>query len=56
MEIAKDLLKDTALSVQDIALQVGINDAGYFAVLFKRQVGMSPIGYRKALKENADAS
>ena len=56
IELAKDLLKDTALSVQDIALQVGINDAGYFAVLFKRQTGLSPTEYRKALKENAVVS
>ena len=56
IELAKDLLKDTALSVQDVALQIGINDAGYFAVLFKRQTGMSPTEYRKGLKENAAAS
>ena len=56
IELAKDLLRDTALSVQDAALQVGINDAGYFAVLFKRQTGISPTEYRKALKENMTAS
>ena len=56
MELAEDLLKDTALSVQDIALQVGINDAGYFAVQFKRQTGITPTEYRKALKENRPVS
>ena len=47
VEMARGLLRDTSLSVQDVAFQVGIGDAGYFSVQFRKETGISPTGYRK---------
>ena len=43
---AKALLLQTALPVQEIARQVGIEDASYFCALFKRYERMTPITFR----------
>ncbi|MFD0680681.1 MULTISPECIES: response regulator transcription factor [unclassified Paenibacillus] len=47
MEKAKALLKGTALSIADIANQLGYEDENYFSKVFKKQVGLSPFPYRK---------
>jgi transcriptional regulator GlxA family with amidase domain len=47
---AKDLLRHSNLSVGDIAWQVGMADQSHFSRLFKRQVGMSPLRYRGAVR------
>lgn len=44
---AKDLLLNTALSVQAIARQVGFKDAAYFSRVFSKQCGASPAEFRK---------
>lgn len=48
LEHAKRLLKYSNLSITEIALSVGFNNANYFSNVFKKQVGVSPIVYRKA--------
>ena len=50
LEQASDLLKDTNLSVMDIALQVGYTDSDYFARLFKQQFFLSPSAFRKSVR------
>ena len=47
LEIAARLLRDSKLSVIDIALEAGFSDSSYFARVFKKRVGMSPLAYRK---------
>lgn len=47
---ARDLLKHSNLAVGDIAWQVGLQDVSYFAQLFKRHSGMSPLRYRAAVR------
>lgn len=42
-----DLLKHTALRVQDIAQQVGYYNASYFSTAFKKKYGISPFEYRR---------
>lgn len=44
---AKVLLKTTDQSVLDIALQCGFKSSSYFARIFKRTMGVTPMQYRK---------
>lgn len=46
MEKAKELLRRTEASLQDIAEEIGYPDRYYFAKMFKRYTGASPIRYR----------
>ena len=43
---AKRLLRTTALSVQTVAVNVGIDDGSYFSKQFKRMTGQTPLQYR----------
>lgn len=43
---AKTLLKTTARSVSEIALEVGFSDSGYFTRIFHRETGFSPEAFR----------
>jgi len=45
MERAKKLLRDTSLSVSQIAYRIGLDNPAYFSRLFKKTVGTSPQGY-----------
>ena len=47
---AKILLTTTNAPIGSIALNVGFDDANYFARVFKKIVGMSPLQYRKSQK------
>lgn len=44
---AKELLKYSALSVNEIAFSVGINNVSHFINLFKSREGTTPFAYRK---------
>ncbi len=46
---AKDLLKDTDLSIFQVAEMVGIDNQNYFSRLFKKHTGQSPNEYRNKL-------
>lgn len=47
MQIAKKLLRDSQLSVKEIAAQVGFPDQFHFSKSFKNATGLSPIQYRE---------
>lgn len=47
LEEAKQMLEATDAAVEAIANEVGYEDAGFFARLFKRQVGLTPAQYRR---------
>ncbi len=47
IERAKALLADTRMSIADIAAEVGYEDQGQLARLFRREVGASPSRYRR---------
>lgn len=49
---AKNLLKNTAMSIADIAEAIGYSDPQYFSGLFKSKVGISPREYRKSRLSN----
>ena len=48
---AKQLLKDTKLSVTEISYLVGFGNSNYFSQIFKKQVSLSPIQYRKRYRD-----
>ncbi len=48
MEHASVLLRQTTLSVSEIALEVGFRDVEYFSQQFRGRAGMSPVAYRCA--------
>ena len=47
IKAAKELLKETNMSVKEISWEVGFQDATYFSKLFKKIVGIKPAEYRK---------
>lgn len=47
IEKAKDLLKDTRLTISDVALETGFNSSSYFTRAFKKWEDMTPTEYRK---------
>ena len=48
MENAMELLRETSLSMREIAASVGIHDSFYFSKLFKKFIGQTPREYRIA--------
>ena len=48
MERAKELLKETDISVYEIAYSVGYEDQLYFSRIFKKHIGMPPLEFRKS--------
>ncbi|TVX99390.1 response regulator [Paenibacillus cremeus] len=48
---AKALLKDPTVKIYEVSDKVGIADPHYFAVLFKKQTGMSPSEFRDHFEE-----
>lgn len=47
MEKAKHLLRDTDMSIAEIATQMGFGYQGELSALFKKHIGISPIEFRK---------
>lgn len=50
MSIAEKLLTETKLPISEIASQVGYTKQGKFAEVFKKQLGLSPLEYRRSKK------
>lgn len=49
---AKIMLVHTNLTIDEIAEKVGIQDASYFARLFKRQTGKTPVAFRSKVEKS----
>ena len=47
LEEASKLLKDTELTIKEIAFKLGFADEHYFSVAFKQQTGFNPSDFRK---------
>ena len=47
LEKAKDLLKNSFLSVKEVMTEVGMSDAGHFGRSFKAAYGVTPAKYRQ---------
>jgi len=48
-----ELLQQTGMDVQDIALMIGFHNAGNFATAFRERIGVTPSAYRQRLQEQA---
>ncbi|WP_052037847.1 helix-turn-helix domain-containing protein [Leuconostoc mesenteroides] len=52
INIAKNLLYATNLSLQDIAILLGFNSQSYFVTTFKEITNQTPINYRNKIQKN----
>ncbi|WP_323814370.1 GlxA family transcriptional regulator [Cellvibrio sp. NN19] len=50
INIAKDLLKTSNLSISEVADKVGYQDTGYFNALFKKKLATTPNAYRETVR------
>lgn len=48
LEMARRLLRDTNLTIADIAMQCGYSHAAQFSTIFKRNIGITPSAWRQA--------
>jgi len=48
MNTAAGLLTETQISISEISTQVGYVNQGKFAIVFKKQFGLSPLEYRRS--------
>jgi Response regulator containing CheY-like receiver domain and AraC-type DNA-binding domain len=55
LEQACSLLRETNLSINEVAERIGYSDYFYFAKVFKKQFGVTPTQFRNAQKENGNA-
>ena len=46
INMAKELLTNTTVSIKEIAYQLGYENTDYFFTVFKRVTGMTPVNYR----------
>ena len=54
MQHAANSLRQTNLSIQEIAAMVGIYDPNYFVKVFKKEFSLTPSSYRKQFREILD--
>jgi AraC family transcriptional regulator len=47
MNEARRLLRETKMSIVDVALEVSYTNPSHFAQLFRRETGLSPSDYRR---------
>lgn len=50
---AKYLLGQTRMQINEIAYELGVEDSSYFTRLFKKSVGLTPLGYREKVIEKS---
>ncbi|ROS05066.1 AraC family transcriptional regulator with amidase-like domain [Sinobacterium caligoides] len=50
VDIAQGLLKDSNLSIAEVAFAVGYQDSSHFSRLFKQLLGQPPSSYRKSVR------
>ena len=50
VQMAKELLASSNLSIQEVALEVGYNDQGHLTRIFKKMLSQTPSEYRKVVR------
>ena len=51
---AKSLLKETDMSIGEIAVAIGVDDASYFTRFFRKSTGMTPSEFRRAMAKKEE--
>ena len=51
---AEKLLRESALSVTEVAERCGFNDSNYFSAVFKKVKGMTPMSYKKSCHKTSE--
>lgn len=51
MEVAKNLLEESELTISEIMEQVGLQDLSHFSKLFKKYYSLSPRAYRELIQQ-----
>lgn len=52
LNLAKKLLRTSSMSVKEIAAKCGFRDQNYFSRVFKKNLEISPVDFRKLMNEN----
>lgn len=52
LDYACKLLKETSMSVVSISMSIGYTDSSYFNRLFKKKIGLTPLQFREAHKND----
>jgi YesN/AraC family two-component response regulator len=54
IQAAQELLKETMMSISDIAVKVGYNSDHVFRRAFRRVTGLSPVEFRQGVEDRPD--
>jgi YesN/AraC family two-component response regulator len=52
LEYAKQMMAETDGSMLDIAMEAGFREQNYFGKVFKKHTGLTPLEYKKLIREN----
>lgn len=55
MELARELLKNSPLKIQDVAMRTGYSNQRYFSSFFKKYYGYTPTEYRNQLERGQES-
>jgi transcriptional regulator GlxA family with amidase domain len=55
MNVGGRLLRETGLTVQEVALEVGFKNPGNFATAFRERTGLTPHAYRESSQADGAA-
>ncbi len=50
LHTARELLRTSNLTIQEVAAQAGYQDSSYFCARFKQAMGQTPLAYRKSVR------
>jgi AraC-like DNA-binding protein len=53
LDVARQLLADRSLRIEEVAQRVGLTNRGYFAAAFRKKFGLSPKDYRRQQKNDS---